>query len=475
MESGGDARVPQPTILAGVELQTTPRFVRLKIHFNGAVPRHTRAVLHGKVLDLFFGGVRKEKIELPRISPRGLIRKIHIRGGSKGVRIRIALRNGCVDYVWYHCRQPPLVIVCLRRSRQPQGIVSHASLPSRRMHSAHPKKGGEEGRLMARGEVQPKVPSRHKPVVAQSKSRKAHGKRTMASKVAAKAALTGSSIMTSPPPEAKAKFAKAREAWKTGHLDLAERMFQEIFQRFPRTREGEASALYWVRSEVRRMKGNQRNGETIARDYESVLKRYPDAPWALMALQELGTLYTRLGRYEQAIITYRRIIEKVPGSSDTGNAYISIGKIQLETRSFRAAEATLQGYLSLFPKGKDTIEASLYLGDALYYQGHFHKAILRYQRALGYRSSVPPTDFKALERLATLFEMRGNRDRALRLLFQVLNLATLDRDRRELLDRIAALYRHMGRVREVATLCAIEKTLFVDPPHRETPGEVRGK
>jgi tetratricopeptide (TPR) repeat protein len=168
--------------------------------------------------------------------------------------------------------------------------------------------------------------------------------------------------------------------------------------------------------------------------------------------------------YDSAIRTYRQIIEKSPASFDAENAWVCIGKIQLATRSFRAAETTLREDLRRFPKGKETREAAFYFGDALYYQGNIRQAIQIYQTAMGCRSRSAPTDLKALESLSVLFEKRGDTDRALDLLSLGLNLASTTRNRKNLLKRIMALYRHANRLKEVTALRSIVEPYLASDP-----------
>ncbi len=428
----GYSKAVHPTYLTRVDLHNTPRFVRLKFHFKGTVPRHPKTVLHGSALSLFFQGVRKKGLTPPAPKTGGLIKTIRITGSSKGVRIWISLRSGHVEYVRYQRRSPPLVVVCLRKARRTR-------YPSRKTspRTAHAKR--------------PRKPRRRKALAHTVSRSQAHPP------VYIPAYIPSPDLFLATPPEARIRFAEAREAWQTGHIHLAGKMFKEVYRHFPNSEEGEASAFYWIRSRLILNKGNPKGERKITKDLEAILTKYPHAPWVLRALRDLGSLYTRMGRYDRAIRTYRQIIARSPTSFDAENALVCIGKIQLATRSFKEAETTFREDLHRFPKGRETREATIYFGDALYYQGNIRQAIQVYQSAMRCRSRSTPTDLKALASLAALFEKRGNTDRALDLLFLALNLSPTPRNRKILLNQIMILYRHADRLKEVSALRSIEK------------------
>lgn len=456
-------------ILAGIVINDTSKFVRLRFLFKGGVPHQSGAILNGKTLILLFPGTRVGNLKKQLSGPNGLVKGIHVSGLPKGIKVKIHLKSPNVEYVKYQRRTPPQVVVSLRKARK-IGVKKTEEVPHIRkgrpslpINPVKTKPSGERAVVKkSMGEVTQRVPQKAEKKVTKvgktEREKKAQKEKNKTAAIPEKPAVLAkpvqsSHLLTSPlppskDPSVKALFNKAKKAWEVKDYARAAKMFKGVLKKSPKSKEGEESAFYWVKSEFFLEKKRKKKTLKVAEDYEDILRKFPDAPWSLLALRDLGKQYTALGFYSRAIDTYQRIVEKFPGSPEEENALIRIGKLQIEQQAFKAAEKTFRDYLKRFRQGKYSRDATYFLGDTLYYQGDIQRAVKIYQSAMKRWPCATSTDLKTLENMATLFEKNGNTDRALELLFVAQNLSSYKKEGAELMYRIAELYKRQGKFRE---------------------------
>ncbi len=469
------ALASNPSVLTAIRIDNTPKFVRLRFLFKGRLPHRSSVILRGKTLILYFPGSREGAIRKRVKGKRHLVKRVRTSRTSKGLEIRILLATSRIEYVKYQRRKPPQVLVSLRHAKGKKARHSLSSrrkklLPQRekgkRVHlhksakpsTRKPVPRGAGGKAVALAEAKKRLRAvaegAHPAKKIQSGEKEspipAPSKGTTPPRVPAPSPQMPA-VSTLPPaknPAVKALFDQAERARKRGDYEKAAGLFKEVFHKSPRSREGEASAFYWVKSLYLLEKGREKATLKVADAYEEILKKYPHAPWGLQALRDLARQYTALTFYNQAIDVYRRIIRKFPHSTDAEEALFRIGDLQLEKRSFKTAEGTFRAYIKQYPEGKYLRDVTYLLGDALYYQGNTQQAVDLYQTAMKRWPHATSTDLKTLENMAALFEKNGDMDRALDLLFMAVNLSSSKDDAAELMYHIAMLYKKEGRYRE---------------------------
>lgn len=456
-------------ILTRIVVNDTSKFVRLRFLFKGGAPHQSGAILNRKTLILLFPGARVGNLKKQLPGPNGLVKGIHVSGLPKGIKVKIHLKSPNVEYVKYQRRTPPQVVVSLRKARKtrvkkieevPHTKKGRPSLPVRPVKMK--QSGGRAFvKKSVRGSTQ-RVPQKAEKKVTKvgktERKEKAQEEKNKTAAIPEKPAISAKPVQSShlltstlPPskdPSVKALFNKAKKVWEAKDYTRAAKMFKEVLEKSPESKEGEESAFYWVKSEFFLEKKRKKKILKVTEDYEDILRKFPDAPWSLLALRDLGKQYTALSFYNQAIDAYQRIVEKFPGSPEEEKALIRIGKLQIEQQAFKAAEKTFRDYLKRFQQGKYSRDATYFLGDTLYYQGDIQRAVEVYQSAMKRWPRATSTDLKTLENMAALFERNGNTDRAFELLFMALNLFSSRKEGAELMYKIAELYKRQGKFRE---------------------------
>ncbi len=124
------------------------------------------------------------------------------------------------------------------------------------------------------------------------------------------------------------------------------------------------------------------------REWQTLLRRFPDSPQAGEALYNIGLIYEEMHRYYQAHQAYKRLIEKYPFSDYFPKAI---------EREFELGKRFLQGYKRKFwditkpienpaPEVFDLIVSSApysrFAPSALYYKGLYYKKKKQYTEAI---------------------------------------------------------------------------------------------
>jgi len=421
-------------------------------------------------------GLPKKVVRLKR----GLAQKIMVKVFPKGLKVVLALNRPDVEFVKYQLRNPPCVIVSLRKGNKT--VVAKR----KRKRTAPP----EKKKQVPVKRIPPTSPPAKKPEkkkIAKAKSDKGLHKHSFKGSKdeikktepvqqgnernekeklsAATPPVSVSQLPSSKDSVIQDLFEKAKGALEKKRYRYAAKLFFKIMKKAPKTREGEESAYFWAKSLY--LKGGQtkRGAVSASEAYKKILAEYPSAPWCATALSDLLDLYKTLTFYNQAIEVGRRILKEYPGSPRAEEALFMIGRLQLRKQTFPEAEKTFEAYLSKYPDGRFAREATFSLGDALYYQGEVEGAVKVYQKALKRWPQASSTDLKTLENMAVIFEKDGRYDRALDLLFTALNISASEAQKPGLLLKIASLYERMNRYREALKIYS--KVISQFPKTRE--------
>jgi len=440
-------------ILKEIKIKNTSKFVRIKFLFKGKLPYRTGAYLNGKTFILLFRGTRKELSRNPVVKRGRLIRGITVYGLPKGVKVKVHLASPSVEYVKYQRRNPPQVVVSLRKvravgpSRHPKKRVVP---PALKKPSANKKSSGKPREKTGHKEAGKEKKTVSKKTAKIRKRKAANVEPSVKKPAAQKSAIQKRPLFVSHLPSSRdqavlALFSKAKQAWDAKDYQHASALFRKVAKKTPKTKQGETSAFYWARSLFLWEQQKEKRTPKVVEVYKDILKRFPNAPWTLCALMDLGGQYTFLTSYNQALDTYRRVIKHYHGSPEAEEALFNMGKLWLLRQSFKEAEKTLRGYTARYPRGHYLMEATYLLGDALYYQGDVRHAVETYQKALRRWPRSHSKGHKTLENMAALFEKHGQYDRALDLMFMALNLSPIDKGKAQLMFKIATLYERQRR------------------------------
>lgn len=141
--------------------------------------------------------------------------------------------------------------------------------------------------------------------------------------------------------QAPVRFHLAESYLGQGELITAAREFRRAADDYPASplapvallRLADAHSMLWRRSEL-----DPTNGETALATLQELASRYPDSPAARIGavrtrtLQEMfarkdyenGLFYFKRGGYDSAILYFRSLIVKYPGTAIVGDAYIKL-------------------------------------------------------------------------------------------------------------------------------------------------------
>ncbi|MCX7633029.1 MAG: tetratricopeptide repeat protein [Turneriella sp.] len=134
---------------------------------------------------------------------------------------------------------------------------------------------------------------------------------------------------------------------------------------------------------------------------EAALRRALDeAPRDPVILAQLGDMLVAQGKWAQAIRVFKELYEVSPKTLEKQQAMYNLGKVYLELRDFRNAEAALETAYRLDMTNEDTL---VLLAKAYTETGQAHKAITLFKEAL----RLNPDNLKVLRAQAELYLQLG--------------------------------------------------------------------
>lgn len=187
-------------------------------------------------------------------------------------------------------------------------------------------------------------------------------------------------------PAADRDLARAEALAKSGQVDTAKRLYEQIIARYPQNkkarkalnalqaRDGAALTQQDFDRVLRLASGGKL--DAACAEATKLAKRHPDQP-ALLNL--LGVLRTRQGKPEQAVEHYRRALELQPDFSDALN---NLAAVYNDLGHTREAEACYQRLLQMTPRDP---EAWYNLGNNQRKLAQFDNALKSYRNALQLR------------------------------------------------------------------------------------------
>ncbi|MCD8185917.1 MAG: tetratricopeptide repeat protein, partial [Rikenellaceae bacterium] len=206
------------------------------------------------------------------------------------------------------------------------------------------------------------------------------------------------------------------------------------------TSEYADAAMYELGSTYRKQEQFTQASSTL----KSFVQRYPDSPYYLNALIDLGLISQNLGQNNEAMNYYKQVVEHYPNSSQAKDAMLGIqnlyvdandpqgyfayaeragmetnvSAIERDSLTFHVAERIhlgedarrslplMQTYLSQFPNGNYVANATYYIADSQMQLGETEAALAGFEKVVDMKFS--PFTLVSLQKAATLNFQREN-------------------------------------------------------------------
>lgn len=133
--------------------------------------------------------------------------------------------------------------------------------------------------------------------------------------------------------------------------------------------------------------------------FEGAAARHPERP---EGHNNLGALYTSLGRFPEAEASFGRVLQMMPGNA---NVHYNRGIVRIHLERYRLAARDFETVLAASPADADCWNN---LGVALHLDGEFARAVEKFQRALELSPDFP----NALLNLCDSLAASGRREEA---------------------------------------------------------------
>lgn len=121
-----------------------------------------------------------------------------------------------------------------------------------------------------------------------------------------------SSQVVPAPADSETLYASAKQAFDSGNLEKAQKEFEQILTRFPKSDKA-GNAQFWLGEIYYR--GNWY--EKAILEYQKVMDHYPKSNKVASAFLKQGLAFEKLGQKANARIVLEDLVRKYPGSSET--------------------------------------------------------------------------------------------------------------------------------------------------------------
>lgn len=119
---------------------------------------------------------------------------------------------------------------------------------------------------------------------------------------------------------------------------------------------GDLSYAYFQKAESQ---GNLGNDEDRASTLNTLLTKYPNSPYVLMAMLELGDAYKVLNQNQKAITAYKNFVNKYPHNANVARALSDVAFLYLRIQDYSNAETYAIRVLDNYPHNKVEVDKSL--------------------------------------------------------------------------------------------------------------------
>jgi tetratricopeptide (TPR) repeat protein len=122
---------------------------------------------------------------------------------------------------------------------------------------------------------------------------------------------------------------------------------------------------------------NLNNNAEALKQYDSLLRQYPNSPEAQDGLQNAKTIYVEEGRSNEYVNFAKGMGVEVSASQEDQLAYEE-AEVQFNNGNFPGAVQRFEAYLAKFPEGKYSLEANYYKSEIYFSQKDWAKAVVGY-------------------------------------------------------------------------------------------------
>ena len=200
------------------------------------------------------------------------------------------------------------------------------------------------------------------------------------------------------------------------------------------------AAMYELGSTYRKQEQFSQASSTL----QSFIQKYPDSPYFLNALIDLGLINQNMGKNDEAMRYYKQVVDQYPNSSQAKDAMLGIqnlymdsgdpqgyfsyaeragmetnvSAIERDSLTFHVAERIqlagdarrslplMQTYLSQFPQGNYVANATYYVADSQMQLGETDEALAGFEQVIDMKFS--PFTLAALQKSASLNYQKAN-------------------------------------------------------------------
>jgi tetratricopeptide (TPR) repeat protein len=138
---------------------------------------------------------------------------------------------------------------------------------------------------------------------------------------------------------------------------------------------------------------SNRQYEEASKDYETIIRYFPDSRFYLPSLYNAGLAYEKLERWSDAVRVYRAIVKGFPEKEDTTDAYYRLAGALEQTGEWEAVvelmtQVMLRDGITTF----DRVEAHVRRSNALLQLGNWTEAADGFRNALAINERAPAED-----------------------------------------------------------------------------------
>lgn len=169
-----------------------------------------------------------------------------------------------------------------------------------------------------------------------------------------------------------------------------------------------------------------------------------ESPRVPQALYRLGKINLEADNQQEAIGYFGALRRKYPTDPDVPTAYVQLGRDQLNKQQYADAVRSFQSVLDDYPESKEVRDASRYMAEALYRQGHYDRAQILVDFVDRRWPRIYLEDPLYLPMVADIHEKSGHNDQALQTYWTYYNLLPDNPDNDKNLLAIGTLYLKMG-------------------------------
>jgi tetratricopeptide (TPR) repeat protein len=197
----------------------------------------------------------------------------------------------------------------------------------------------------------------------------------------------------------------------------AERLYRKLLKRLESSKDltdGEDAQRLLVLDRLGKINALYlRDYSQAIADFEALNRKYPKTEPSLAALATVADLYHyKLGKPQQAIEAYQRLVSDFPGRAEAPHAQLQIVAAYFKLKDYEQARTEAAWVLKRWPGTPEAAQAEFEMADSYYLQKRYTEAIATYERLL---DSKPDANLTALVlfEVGNCYQELGDGERAL--------------------------------------------------------------